>query len=228
MVTAILPELIDFFTKKGAKPLLTRPTPLQSFSIPSDYGTNGAVSSSTSYQRQPRRPPTPLDRAALERLALAYVSRYATTRKKLSDYLTRKIRTSGWAGDGAPPVDAIVARMAELRYIDDEAFARMRAEGLTRRGYGPQRVTLALRHAGITDEDASAAKTQSNADAEAAAYAFARRRKLGPFAISSANDPAADRKAIAAMCRAGHSYEIARKILSAPVDFVQDEDVFKR
>ncbi|KTW08260.1 RecX family transcriptional regulator, partial [Sphingomonas sanguinis] len=38
----------------------------------------------------------------LERLALRYVERFATTEGKLVDYLTRKLRERGWAGEGAP------------------------------------------------------------------------------------------------------------------------------
>lgn len=180
------------------------------------------MNSSTTYQREDRRSAkphkrAPLDRAALDRLALAYVGRYATTRKKLSDYLLRKVRDCGWASDDPAPVEAIVSRLAELGYVNDEAFAKMRAEGLTRRGYGPQRVALALRHAGIAPEDSESAKQQSEADAEIAAHAFAKKRKIGPYAPHPITDPALQRKALAAMCRAGHSYEIARQILLEPV-----------
>ena len=40
---------------------------------------------------QPNRPLKGLDPAALERLALHYAGRYATTRAKLAAYLARKI-----------------------------------------------------------------------------------------------------------------------------------------
>ena len=49
--------------------------------------------------RDPRRPLPPLDQPALERAALRYVERYATTRAKLVAYLTRKLRERG--ADGA-------------------------------------------------------------------------------------------------------------------------------
>jgi hypothetical protein len=45
---------------------------------------------------RPRRPLDPLERADLERFALRYVERYATTRGRLADYLKRKIRERGW------------------------------------------------------------------------------------------------------------------------------------
>ena len=44
--------------------------------------------------REPRLA-RPLDAAALDRLALRYVERFATTRGKLADYLRRKMRERG-------------------------------------------------------------------------------------------------------------------------------------
>ncbi len=91
----------------------------------------------------PRRQAPPLDASALERLALRYVERFATSRAKLADYLRRKIRERGW--DGAPAdVDALSERMAVLGYIDDRAFAEARARSLARR------FDEALKPAGIT------------------------------------------------------------------------------
>ncbi len=163
----------------------------------------------------------PLDRTRLDALALFYVGRYATSQKKLRDYLRRKVKENGWVDDTSPPIDDIVARMITLKYLDDEAYATMKAEGMTRRGYGLSRVKMALRQAGISENDAHFAETQSRENAKDAALAFARRKRIGPYAriTASADD---QRKAIAAMCRAGHSFEIAHQIIGNADDFVQD------
>ena len=79
--------------------------------------------------RVPRRPVPALDRPALERLALRYVERFATTRGRLTDYLRRKIRERGWDGEMADPA-AIAERMAELGYIDDSLAINTVVEGL--------------------------------------------------------------------------------------------------
>jgi Fe2+ transport system protein FeoA len=99
----------------------------------------------------------PLDAAALDRLAIDYVARYATTRAKVRTYLQRKITERGWSGEGAPPLEAIVARLAELGFVDDKAFAVARSASLGRRGYGAHRVGVALRAAGIAADDAAPA-----------------------------------------------------------------------
>ncbi|TZG26239.1 regulatory protein RecX [Sphingomonas montanisoli] len=153
----------------------------------------------------------PYDRAGLDRIALAYVGRYATTRAKLADYLRRKLRQHGWAEDGSAPIDAIVERMTELRYVDDEVFARSRAESLSRRGYGGHRIAAALAAAGV-DRDMAADVAPDEDQAEAAATAFARRRRIGPFATAPADRESRNR-ALAAMLRAGHDSTIARRIV---------------
>jgi len=163
-----------------------------------------------------RRAPRPLDAAGLEQLALRYVERFATTRAKLVTYLKRKLREREWTGEGEPDPAALAERMAELRYVDDQAFAEARAAALTRRGLGPRRVRDALRQAGIDEEEAGRL-APSGEEAAAAALSFARRRRFGPWASGGG---AADRdilaRQMAAMARAGHGYALSRRILEWP------------
>ena len=104
-----------------------------------------------------RRPRPPLDGEGLERLALFYAGRYATTRAKLEAYLARKLKERGWAGPGDPPLRGLAERFTELGYVDDEAFAASRAASLGRRGYGERRVAEALRAAGVGEAEAGPA-----------------------------------------------------------------------
>ena len=166
-----------------------------------------------SWRNQRGRAPRPLDAAALERIALCYVERYATTRAKLAAYLDRKIRERGWAGDTAPDVAAIVDRFASLGYVDDVAFAEARAASLARRGYGVRRVSASLRAAGIGEAHAAFVTQENQSRARAVALAYARRRRIGPFATAPMDRPARE-KALAAMIRAGHDFEVAREIIS--------------
>lgn len=142
---------------------------------------------------------------------MRYAERYATTRARLAAYLGRKLRERGWGDAEQPPVEAVVARMAALNYVDDRAFATARAASLGRRGLGERRVTQDLRAAGVAEEDAAEARAESRAHAWTAALRFAERRKIGPFA-AVAPERAAREKALAAMLRAGHSLDLARKI----------------
>jgi len=156
----------------------------------------------------------------MEETALAYVARFGTSAGKLSAYLARKLRERGWEGDTSPDIAAIVARFVALGYVDDAAYARIKAQGLLRRGYGARRVDQALVAAGI-EEDLRTQARGNERDARAAALAFARRRKFGPFGPGSADDgqrlsdPRVREKQVAAFLRAGHPLANARVLVNA-------------
>lgn len=179
-------------------------------------------------QKAKRRPPRPLDPARLEELALAYVARFATTAGKLRTYLKRKLRERGWAGDELseadeeipPPADieALIERFVAHGYVDDAGYARMRSADLLRRGYGARRVSQQLMQAGIA-EDLREDVAPEEAERRAAALALARKRRFGPFGVRAAlAGEEAHRlreKQLAAMVRAGHDFEHARRVLDA-------------
>jgi regulatory protein len=168
-------------------------------------------------RRPPRKPPRPLDPARLQELAVAYVGRFATTRAKLAAYLRRKIVEKGWDAPHPPETDRIVERMAALGYVDDAAFALSRARALEQRGYGERRVGQMLRQAGVEESDAEPAKEAASEGATAAAIRYAQRRRLGPFALQRPDTKARDR-ALAAMIRAGHRFDLARRLIDLPPD----------
>ena len=160
-----------------------------------------------------RRPRPPLTAEKLEETALNYVGRFATSRAKLLSYLKRKLRERGWSGEGEPPLDALIERLARLGYVDDRAFALSKARSLASRGYGERRVAQALTIAGIDDEDRGDARDFAEAGAVEAALRFARRRSVGPFAASHP-EPAERERALAAMIRAGHRFALAKAIMN--------------
>lgn len=174
---------------------------------------------------RPHRPPPPLDQAALERLALRYVERFATTRAKLTRYLGDKLRMRGWAGDRDPDPDptAIAERFAGLGYIDDRAFAVAKAGAMTRRGLGATRVRGALRHAGIATDDAVEVEPALAEARVSAALGYARRKRIGPYAAAAA-DRMTIEKHVAAMVRGGHGFALAKAIASlGPDDDIEDK-----
>lgn len=172
---------------------------------------------------RPKKTPHPLDEAALERLALHYVGRYATTRAKLRAYLARKLKERGWAGAAPAPVEPLTERFEQLGYIDDAAFAEARAGALQRRGFGARRIGEALRAAGIEAEDRERTQEQIAGGAMAAALRFAERKRIGPWAMSEP-DREARHKAFAAMMRAGHAPDVARRVLAAGPNDLPEQD----
>ena len=164
----------------------------------------------------------PLGEAQLRDLALHYTARFATTAARVEAYLVRKIRERGLAEDGdgriiAVDVPALVARLVELGYVDDDAYARMRARDLGGRGYGARRVEESLRHAGV-GEALRTVHAPGEAASRRAAALMARKRRIGPWG-QPLDDALAARKAhekaVAAMLRAGHQYDHVKVILAA-------------
>lgn len=161
-----------------------------------------------------RRPPPPLDAAALDRLALRYVERFATTRGKLAHYLARKLRERGWEGEGAPDPAGVASRMAEAGYVDDRGYAEAKGAALGRRGMGARRVADALRAAGVEAGDAAAALDAARDDAFDRALLLARRKRIGPFA-GERPDPRTRERQLAQMLRAGHDVALSRRLVDA-------------
>ncbi len=162
-----------------------------------------------------QRPPfTP---EQLRSLALHYVGRYATTRRRLGDYLKRKVRERGWEdGSGeqsSAAIEALIDQIVDLGYVDDQVFAAARAASLSRKGYGPLRIRAALGAAGIEAEQARSLSDVDPEDALMAAFRFAQRKRIGPFARVEFDQKAYGR-AFAAFLRAGHSAGHARTVLA--------------
>ena len=165
----------------------------------------------------------PLDIAALERLALRYVERFATTRGRLTDYLNRKIRERGWDGPaGDPP--ALAQRMADLGYVDDRAYAEAKASAMARRGLGARRVSVALRQARVDEEDTDHIAPDIANRAVESALIFARRRRIGPYGPTLPERPQRE-KQLAQMLRAGHTLDLSRRIVNAEGE-IDPDDLF--
>ena len=166
-----------------------------------------------------QRPPFTPER--LRGLALHYVGRYATTRRRLSDYLKRKVRERGWEdGSGeqsGATIETLIDQIVDLGYVDDQAFAAARAASLSRKGYGSLRIRAALGAAGIEAEQARSLSTLNPEDALIAAFRFAKRKRIGPYA-RGVPDQKSHQRAFAAFLRAGHSVGHARTVLATSAD----------
>ena len=156
----------------------------------------------------------PLNEERLHELALFYVGKFATTRAKLAAYLNRKLREREWDGETSPDVDRLVDRLSASGLVDDALYALSKSRSLSERGYGAARVRQSLRAAGVEEEDRAAAHEFAANEAASAALRFARRRRIGPFA-EAVPDRAGRERALAAMIRAGHGFELAKAVVDA-------------
>lgn len=164
----------------------------------------------------PRRPPKPVTAAYLERAALAYLERYASSAETLRRVLRRKAeRRCRLRGEDPAAaltlIEPVVEKALRLGLVDDARYAEARVGSLRRRGGSARGIRAKLAAKGVDRETVEAALEGEDGDEEAAAHALARRRRLGPYRL---RDRAAFReKDLAALARAGFPFGIARAVV---------------
>jgi len=186
---------------------------------------------------KPRRTaPRRITAASLENAALYYLQRFDSTAAHLRRVLANKVRRAAAHPQAEIDteaakvwIDAAVAKMLRLGYVDDARTARSKARGLYARGTPPAAIRRHLAVAGVGAEDAEAAlSTLAEEEGEhrdltlAAAVTLARRRRLGPFRATANRADKRD-KDLAALGRAGFDYDTARRVIDAP-DAAELED----
>jgi regulatory protein len=163
----------------------------------------------------------------LERWALAYLGRYASSSENLRRVLLRRARSripasSDAARQVAGLVDALVERYRLSGLLDDAAYAIARVQSLHRRGESTTRIRARLAAKGVENSVAAEAVRTLRAEAAdpdlAAACAFARRRRIGPYRRAAAN-PARE---LGIFARAGFARRVAERVLAcADIDAVE-------
>jgi regulatory protein len=170
----------------------------------------------------PRKPPRAITPEYLDKAALFYLERYASSAENLARVLMRRVEKAARAGisdreEGRTLVAALVERYRARGLLDDRTYAEGRAKSLLRQGRPRAMIARRLAAKGVGSEAIEAAIGSLVEDAGdpdlSAAIVFARRRRLGPFRLK---DRAAFRdKDLAALGRAGFSYDLARKVVAA-------------
>ena len=163
-----------------------------------------------------------LDAPLIEKWALSYLGRFASSAENLRGVLRRRVRRRlGARGDvlhGADVlIDALIARYRNSGLLDDAAYAASRARTRLARGHSLRRIAAGLAAKGVgAEERVGALRSLREGEADpdlAAACAFARRRRLGPFRRDPAVSEDRDR-ALAAFARAGFGRRAAEAVLA--------------
>jgi len=179
-----------------------------------------------------RKVAKPVTAQRLEKAALAYLERYATSAENLRRVLMRRVSRSAMVhgtdtAQGTGWIDELVSRYVRAGLLDDARYAETRAASLHRQGKSSRaiRQTLSAKGVGTDDIDHALQTLQedvgSNSD-WAAAVNYARRRRIGPWRRQD-REHYRDRD-MAALGRQGFGYDIARKIMEtrAPEDLEED------
>lgn len=179
--------------------------------------------------RQPKKA-TP---ERLQKAALFYLERYASSSENLRRVLMRRVeRSAQFHGtdreEGARIVASLIERFLKAGLLDDQAYAEAKTASLHRRGTSKRAIRLKLSQKGVNSGTIDKALEALEVDRAAegvlgdgsrddldftAALNYARRRRIGPFRSEKA--PEKRDRDLAALGRQGFSYEIARRIIDA-------------
>ena len=163
------------------------------------------------------REPAEIGPALLDKWALGYLERFASSAENLRRVLRRRVRRRTSDNEtvqrAAAQIDELVARYRESGLLDDAAYAAARARGRLARGEPLRRIAAGLAAKGVAAEDRAAAldalrETAPDPDL-AAACAFARRRRLGPYR----RGPADRNRDLGSFARAGFGRREAEAVL---------------
>lgn len=169
-----------------------------------------------------------LTAASLENAAVHYLERFSASTHNLRRVLNNRVLRAQRRGGEVPAdieatIEAVIAKLVRLKLIDDEAFAAQRSLSLRRRGGSVRQIRGRLRLAGIDADNIERALDTADAEFTAgddgagelrAALRLAERRRLGPYRLKQRQDYR-DRD-LAALARAGFSFDIARRVIEAP------------
>lgn len=186
---------------------------------------------------RPRRtksdPSKKLTGAELEAYAVSYLARFDCTVARLRQVLLRKVghgaRKQPSDDEESPrssenttqTVDAIVQRFLEVGYLNDGRFARGLARGLFSKGTAPRKAIERLKQRGVSAELAALVVQECVASGETELVAAARlvqRKRLGWCRSDEATRKERAQRDLAALARAGFSFEVARRALTGPLD----------
>ena len=167
-----------------------------------------------------RRRPEPLDEAALYQYAVGVLARQMRTVAELKRLMSRRVE-QGEAGEGK--MAAVVARLAEQRYLDDGAFAstytRLRQEN---QSFGKRRVQQELTRKGVQAE--LVASTLEAAYAQVSEEELVR-RYVARKRIKKPQDEKETARLVRRLVGAGFSFAIISTLLKSwELDLVLPED----
>lgn len=171
----------------------------------------------------PKKPRLPtIER--LTRSAVHYLERYSSSENNLRKVLERRVlkacRHHGLdPADFAGMIDAVVAKCTGSGLVDDRSYAETKTASLRRRGGSRRKIEAQLVQKGVDRETIQSVLDRGGVSEEEAAGVYARRRRLGPFR-NGADRQARRERDLAAMCRAGFSFDVAQRVIDAADDDV--------
>lgn len=174
--------------------------------------------------RPQRRPPAKITPGSLRLAGIRYLQRYTPTTSAFRRVMQRRIDKAlrfhgGDPDEHARTLDALVEELTSAGALDDDRWARARAEELHRRGTPVRGIRFKLAAKGVPRDlvdvalDALAETLEEVDPDRSAAWSYARRRRLGPYRRDPQARAERREKDLAAMGRAGFPWGLARSVV---------------
>ena len=157
----------------------------------------------------------------LNEAALHYLGRYESSVQSLRRVLRRRLerwsKKEEWDIEEADfaAIETVIETLKRIGAVDDARYAEMRVSGMQRAGRSGRaiRAHLAVKGIAVDITDQAMAERPDDADLEAA-LSLAKRKRLGRFRLPELRAEKRD-KDLAALGRAGFSWEIAKRVVDA-------------
>lgn len=161
-----------------------------------------------------------LSESYLRNSSLYYLQRHPTSVSHYISVMERKMKRSLKAHpdqDIEPFLaflkDKLVAEFTRAGFLNDELYASALAGSLRRKGLPQRTIAMKLKLKGVEAPEAPEGHDDLNA-----ALIYAKRKRLGPFATRE-RDPMKD---LAALARAGFSYDVCKQVMTINTDDMPD------
>ena len=174
-----------------------------------------------------RKRPRKITPKYLENAAVFYLQRYSSTIAGLRKALVRKIDRSvrehgGTRSEHLPAVEEVLQKLERSGLLNDQSFTLHKADSLRAAGRSTRVIAQKLWQKGVPTALANThiARVKAEIPDHDAARMHARKKRLGPFRriADAATRRELRQKDLAAMARAGFSYDVAKRIVDGSAD----------
>lgn len=162
----------------------------------------------------------PITEQRLYNITLFYLERFDSSKLKVKQMLERRIQKEKLKGAIIPDnasilIQNVIKRMEDLGYLNDERFAKIQIKNLSQAGKSKSFILNKLKTSGISNnisqELLNAYDEENESSDLTRAEKWLKKHKKGQFRTKDANT--FYQKDLAALARAGFSYDVAQKAL---------------
>lgn len=179
-----------------------------------------------------KRTPRRITESYLHNSGLYYLERFSSSSENFRKVMTRKIDKSCFAHTDQDRDKCIemlsltIKKFERLGLLDDKTYTVTKVNALRRKGLSARMIAIQLTAKGLDKELIQNTiyehnKLQEDDSETIAAIRLARRKKIGPFRTKEPDEKTYE-KSLAALARAGYSYDIAQTVLNLTAEEAEE------